>query len=288
MNFNARSGFTLFVPLALLAAQAGAQTTYTFVTFTVPNSTYTDTVGITESGDVTGYYGLPASNDSAGFLRSAAGAIGTISYPGAQVSGAYGMNKFGVIAGNYANGSNLGGFFYRNGSYKNVVVNGQPAPLNDINDYGYYVGCYGTPGACTAFVASPNGQITLLQYPGEYYTSPYWVKNSGEVIGTYLDQVGHIHTFVWTTKAGYKTISVPGVPGATIGDINSSGVMVGGYFNGVTARGFVYQKGKFQIVLPPGADGSGISAINNKGQIAGSYTIRGGSGNMGFVATPTP
>jgi hypothetical protein len=286
MNFNARSGFTLFVPLALLAAQAGAQTTYTFVTFTVPNSTYTDTYGITESGDVTGYYGLPGTGQCGGFLRAANGKVTILSYPGQSCTAAYGMNRFGVVVGTY--GTAIDGFFYRSGVYSNALVNGQPALVNDINDYGYYVGCYGAPGACTAFLASPGGQITILQYPGEYYTSPYWVKNSGEVIGTYLDQAGHIHTFVWTAKSGYKTISIPGVPGAAITDINSSGVMVGGYFNGVTARGFVYQKGKFQIVLPPGASDGSVTAINNKGQLAGGYSIPGGTGNMGFIATPIP
>jgi hypothetical protein len=235
---------------------------------------------------VTGYYGLPA-NQYAGFVRAASGTITTISYAGAAVSAAGGMNKFGVIAGNYATGRDLGGFFYHKGTYKNVVVNGQPAPLNDINDYGYYVGCYGSPGACTAFLASRAGRVTIIQYPGGYYTSPYWIKNSGEVIGTYLDQFGNLHTFVWNAKSGYKTISIPGVPGARIGDINSSGVVVGGYFNGVTDRGFVYQKGKFQIVLPPGANNGSIAAINDKGQLVGSYSMPGGM-YTGFIATPVP
>src|ERR1017187_707393 len=37
----------------------------------------------------------------------------TKNLPGAAVSAAGGMNKFGVIAGNYATGRDLGGFFYR-------------------------------------------------------------------------------------------------------------------------------------------------------------------------------
>jgi hypothetical protein len=288
MRFNVRPSGALLLFVLTAATQASGQTTYTFVTFAVPNSTYTDTVGITENGDVTGYYGLQAPNQFAGFVRTASGAITTIFYPGTTVSAAFGMNKFGVIAGNDATGSDLGGFLYHNGTYENVVVNGRPAPLNDINDYGYYVGCYGIPGACTAFLASPSGNITVLQYPGGLYTSPFWVKNSGEVIGTYQDRSGNLYTFVWNAKSGYKTISIPGLRGARIGDINARGAVVGGYFNGATDRGFVYQNGKFQIVLPPGANGSAISAINNNGQLAGSYTILGSSGNKGFIATPAP
>jgi hypothetical protein len=92
---------------------------------------------------------------------------------------------------------------------------------------------------------------------------------------------------VWNAKSGYKTVAIPGVPGAMITDINSSGVMVGGYFNGVTNRGFVYQKGKFQIVLPPGANDGSISSINKKGQLVGAYTTPG-TMYMGFIATPAP
>jgi hypothetical protein len=99
---------------------------------------------------------------------------------------AYGLNKFGVIAGSYGTETGFGGFLYKNGSYKYILVNGQPTSVSDINDYGYYVGIYGASGAFTAFMASPGGQITTLAYPGSLYTSPTWIKNSGEVIGTYL------------------------------------------------------------------------------------------------------
>jgi hypothetical protein len=128
----------------------------------------------------------------------------------------------------------------------------------------------------------------MIQYPGGYFSGPGWIKNSGEVIGTYEDQFGNLHTFVWNAKSGYRTISIPGVPGAQITDFNSSEVVVGGYFNGVTVRGFVYHGGKFQIVEPRGANDSSIAAINNKGQLVGAYTIPGGTGNMGFIATPVP
>jgi hypothetical protein len=136
-------------------------------------------------------------------------------------------------------------------------------------------------------VASPTGHVRTIQYPGGYFSGPVWIKNSGEIIGTYEDQFGNLHTFAWNAKSGYKTISIPGVPGAIITDINSSEIVVGGYFNGVTDRGFVYQKGKFQIVQPPGANDSSITAINNKGQLAGSYTTPG-SMYIGFIATPVP
>jgi hypothetical protein len=148
MNFNARlSGFLLLFALVSVSTQAAAQTTYTFTTFTVPNSTYTGPAAIDESGDVTGYYGAPVTGAQTGFLRTSSGKIIASSYPpGATSTVAGGMNKFGVIAGSYLAGTTTGGFFYYKGVYRNVVVKGQPATVGDINDYGYYVGSYGSPG----------------------------------------------------------------------------------------------------------------------------------------------
>src|ERR1035441_164584 len=289
MNFNVKLfGCPPMFALALLAAQASAQTKYTFYTFTVPNSTYTNPAAIDENGDVTGFYGAPVTGTQTGFVRTSSGRFVTISYPpGATSTAAGGMNKFGAIAGGYLVGTTTGGFFYHKGVYTNVVVNGQNATVGDINDYGYYVGAYGGLQDYTGFVASPTGQVTILQYPRGFFTGPSWVKDSGEVIGVYQDQSGNVHTFVWNATSGYKTISIPGVPGAMITDTNSSGVVVGGYFNGATDRGFVYQKGKFQIVQPPGANDSSISSINNKGQLVGAYTTPG-TMYVGFIATPVP
>ena len=274
----------LLCALASVCTQAYAQAPYTFTTFSVPNSTYTNPYAISEGGYVTGRYGL--ADGYAGFVRTPSGTIGTISFPGARTTAAGGMNRFGVIAGNYGNAvSPVGGFFYYKGAYGNAVIDGQPAFVIDSNDYGYYVGNYGGPTAVTGFVASPSGEVTVLQYPGACCTYPYWIKNDGEVAGAYQDQIGGLHAFVWNARSGYRTISIPGVPKAQIFDINAHGIMVGTYINGSTVRGFVYQKGIFRIVEPPGANGSSISAIDNKGQLVGHYTVPG-STSMGFIATP--
>jgi hypothetical protein len=237
MSLTAKSPGALATWCLFLTAPAvAAQTAYTFTTFTVPQSTYTDAFGIAENGDLTGYYGL-ADGSYQGFLRTAQGKIITVSYPGSGESAAYGMNKSGVLAGAYGT---FGGFLYSKSvrTYRSVVVEGQPAPLSDINDSGCYVGVYGAPGAFNAFVASPAGQITTLQYPGGYYTALVWIKHSGEIIGTFEDDFQRLHTFLYNAESGYKTIAIPGRPGATIGDINSSGIVVGTYFDGVTDRAF--------------------------------------------------
>jgi uncharacterized membrane protein len=240
---------------------------------------------INDAGDVTGFYGTQPSGGQVGFLRLASGQITTILYPGASGSLANGINNLGVIAGAYWVGTPgpLAGFLYRNGAYENVVVNGKPASVADINDSGYYVGQYGTSQAPTAFMASPSGHVTILRYPGGHRTGPAWIGNSGEVVGTYEDQ--RLYTFLYNARAGYKTVAIPGKPGAVIGGINSSGVIVGGYFDGVTDRAFTYQDGTFRILQVPGADDSVASAINSKGQIVGSYTTQG-SQYIGFIATP--
>jgi hypothetical protein len=272
--------------LALIAAQAWAQTGYSFTTFAVPGSGTTGASAIGENGDVTGIYTSPNPPYTyAGFLRKALGAITTISYPGATTTAAGGMNRFGVIAGSYNAGSSLGGFFNFKAAYKNAVVNGQPASLSDIDDYGDYVGVYFNP-SFTGFLASPDGQVTTLQYPGGSATSPVWIKNSGKVIGRYQDHAGYSHAFVWQANSGYKTIYVPDMPGAQIADINSSGAMVGTYVSGGANHGFIYQNGRFEIVEPPGASASWIAAINSRGQAADNCIMPGAS--PGFIATPVP
>lgn len=236
---------------------------------------------------MTGFYGAPPNGGQVGFLRLATGQITAVLYPGASGSLANGINNSGVVAGTYwgEDLSALAGFFYQNGSYRNAVVNGHPAAIADINDAGYYVGEYGTSQSPTAFIASPAGGVTILQYPGGYRTGPLWIKNSGEVIGIYEDQYQRVHTFIYNSKSGYRTIDVPGKHGAGIADVNSSGVMVGAYFDGAIDRAFTYQGGQFRILEVPGANDSAASAINDKGQIIGSYTTPGNS-YAGFIATP--
>ncbi len=272
--------------LALLAAApaAIAQTTYTLTTFTVPGATYTNVVDINERGDVSGYYGIP-NGLSQGFLRNASGEIITISFPGQSDTIAYGLNNLGVIAGTYSTGTSGGGMLYYNGAYKSIVIGDRSTAVNDINDSGYYAGSYGRANA-SGYIASPSGQITILNYPGALSTGVNWIKDNGAAIGTYQDTFGVYHTFAWSAQSGYKALSIPGLPGATIGDVNAAGVMVGAYFNGVTDRGFVCHNGRLQIILPPGANDSTVQAINNKGQLVGSYTTVGVPGNVAFIATP--
>jgi hypothetical protein len=273
----------LWCALAWAGSQAGAQTTYTFVTFTVPNSTYTTPAAINASGQVTGFYGAVGTGAQTGFFRDVSGAVTTISYPGAAYTAARGLNKLGLIAGSYVQANVLGGFFYWKGSYKNVVVNGQPAQLSDVNDHGSYTGRYGAGQSLTGFLSTPGGQVTILQYPGEYDTLPSWVKNNGDVIGTYVDQAGNSHTFVYSAASGYKTLAIPGMARAQITDVNGGGAAVGRYMG----HGFVYQNGTFQVVEPPGGSYSSISAINDNGLAVGVYTVSG-STTIGFIAIPGP
>ena len=275
--------------LPLLVLGASAQTRYTFTTFTVPNAAVTAPFAINERGDVTGFYQETLTSAQIGFLRLSSGETTTLLYPGAIGSMATGINNLGVTAGTYwyQAGGTLAGFFYRLGAYQNVFVNGYPASVSDINDLGYYIGSYGTSQTFMSFLASPTDEITILQYPSGYRTGASWIKNNGEVIGTYLDGTGRIHTFIYSSASGYKTISIPGRPRAAITDINSSGVVVGGYFNGVTNQAFTYHGGQFRILAVPGATNSTATAINNKGQIVGGYTTLDGA-NVGYIATPVP
>lgn len=105
----------VLICLGVVCRGAGAQTAYTFNTFTVPNSTETAPLAINDAGEVTGFYGIPPSGGQVGFLRLASGEITTLLFPGASGSVANGVSRSGVIAGTYwgENESALADFFYR-------------------------------------------------------------------------------------------------------------------------------------------------------------------------------
>jgi hypothetical protein len=75
------------------------------------------------------------------------------------------------------------------------VVNRQPAAVDDVNDNGYYVGTYGTSQSFTAFMASPDGNVTILKYPGGYIRSWYCSRH-------------HIHCSCGGDKASRKWLFV--------------------------------------------------------------------------------
>ncbi len=72
------------------------------------------------------------------------------------------------------------------------------------------------------------------------------MNNLGQAVGSYFDNGGAAHGFLWRGGSDFTVIDYPGAKSTFASGINDSGVIVGSYFGGGTfARHGL-------IALPPG------------------------------------
>jgi hypothetical protein len=103
---------------------------------------------------VVGYYTAPSSTLT-GFLRQVDGRWVDIVVPGADATQVYGINNCGIIAGTYASGGTLHGFFGHPGNLQTFDVPGANVThVQGINNRGRLVGVYATNGVTHAYVTS--------------------------------------------------------------------------------------------------------------------------------------
>jgi len=126
-----------------------------YIALAPPNSAFSLALGINESGQVVGYYGVNGvpppdfSSIEYGFLYDN-GAYTTLDFPGSDESFALAINDSGQIVGDWELGLSEYGFLYNDGIYTILDVPNQSnypttfTELTDINDSGEIVGIYGT------------------------------------------------------------------------------------------------------------------------------------------------
>jgi uncharacterized membrane protein len=130
---------------------------------------------------------------------------------------------------------------------------------------------------CMIFVAGASAQTTTynyakLNFPGASSTSPAWINNNNEVVGTYLDSANVTHGFKWQSGT-FTKIDFPGATSTIPSGVNDNGIIVGTYILSSNAtHGFKLQNGAFTTIDYPGFVGaSGAIGINNSGTIVGNY-----------------
>jgi probable HAF family extracellular repeat protein len=149
-------------------APSGAQTPFIFRPFLPPGGQFTiggmgnlpvsgQATGINDQGQVSGFF--PTATGDDGFLLSA-GKLTTLSFPGATVTEALGLNNLGQVVGSYTDAmGNVHGFIYSNGVFTALNVPGAPDTIvNGINNFGIIVGfTQQSPNGNTAvgFVGAP-------------------------------------------------------------------------------------------------------------------------------------
>jgi uncharacterized membrane protein len=215
----------------------------------------------------------------------------SIDFPGANLTTARGINKYGDIAGSYhIPGSSRQAMLLKKGKFIPLASPTPDATFSEatsINDLGDVTGQWADgDGFFHGFLLS-DGVLTILDVPGATDTFALGVNNSGLVVGYWdvLDANGNYLAnlgFTWKDGAFIDThINFSGaagaLPGAGLFGVNSRGDLSGVWLpdlNGNIEHGFVCPKSApcFSYDAPVHGtfftDGKGINAL---GQIVGIY-----------------
>jgi PEP-CTERM motif len=305
---------------AVLATAGGASAqTYDYTTIGVPGSIDTASLGINDSGAVTGDYDIGSTQHafiySGGtYTKLRAGTVGTaindlgeviggegdfgflysdatftqIKFPGSSLTEATGINGSGAIAGYYTKGpKNLNsGFVDSAGTYTRIKF---PDSINTfvmgIDSSGDVAGYYdkGPKDEDFGFIES-GGTYTTIEPTGAKATLVEGMSASGAAWGSYKKSTkGKDIAFVYSGGT-YATIDVPSSTSTYVTGINASGVIAGDYTSGSTEFGFVDSGGTYTTIDVAGSTDTYVEGINNSGQVTG-YSLSG-SGTFGFIATP--
>jgi hypothetical protein len=198
--------------------------------------------------------------------------------PGAMQTDTYGVNRSGIIAGDYVD---------TNGVQHGMILNGNTLTTFDLQ------GCQttgNTPGSIAAFAINnlgtvagwclnaktglpiaftySNGQFTTIAFPQATGTEANGINDKGEVVGTYFDSAGqHGFYLIGTT---YKTIDLKGAVTTTARGVNNAGLITlfgpnsKGTFLSFTFNGRTFKR---YSVPKAGPLGTVIQTPNNNGDI---------------------
>lgn len=197
---------------------------YTYTSISYPGAASTVVIGINDIwdaalinasgnvGQVVGYYYLPNSYFSHGFLIEGLVVYSSIDYPGALSTIATGINNSGQIVGSWADSNG--------------------------NSHGFLL----DSNTCTAYCS--------FDYPGGTQTSPNGINDAGQIVGNYEDanQVGHGFMYYRGNGGKFYSIDYPGTVDDTIAyGINGDGTIAGSYFNSTEG----HESGFAEYAIPP-------------------------------------
>ncbi len=137
---------TLSLAVMLCMTSAFAQTTYDFQTINYPGDTFTQLLGINNSGDIAGYHNFLKNS---GFTYSTKTKMFTTeNYPGSSMTQVIGINNEPFkTSGFYVKSGKTEGFTDYQGTF--ATINFPKTPFNQLlsqNDYRQAAGYYSTKG----------------------------------------------------------------------------------------------------------------------------------------------
>jgi hypothetical protein len=312
--------FGLTVPCHAASTQSGPQV-IGWVSFDVPNSTYTQGSAINDLGEVAGDY-ADVNGIFHSFLRKRDGTIIPFDPPGAGtgtnasgiVSVPTGINDHGDVVGYYADSSTpyagIHGYVrWKNGTFttfddpdsNSSPVNTTPYAINDLGDI---VGSYSTASTFYGFLRKRDGSFVSIGGParsvGSYCLD---INIEGEIACGYdflVNDFGTTGSFIRSPDGKIATFVAPGEAstafGTNIGCTNSCGGYVGapalnlfgaitGYYGDANnaLHGYVrHANGSFDRFSVQGSTFTVPASINWLGTVVGSYVPAG----AGFPSLP--
>jgi probable HAF family extracellular repeat protein len=284
---------SLSLAVLLCMTSAFAQTTYSFKELNYPGDTFTQLLGINNSGDIAGYHGFAVNQ---GFTYSTkTGKFTTENYPGSAMTQVIGINNepFKTSGFYVLKSGKTEGFTDFQGTF--TTVNFPKTPFNQLlsqNDFGQAAGYYSTKadgsGPDHAYVYDEFGGVfELFTIPNSVSAQATGINNAGDVCGFTIDSSTAMHG--WLKVQGHFTIlDDPNGVGATAAlGLNNKGQVVGSYTDSSgNGHGFVYTitSNTWQTIDDPNGTGTVVNGINDSGVLVGFWGS--GSDNYGFVATP--
>jgi hypothetical protein len=193
-------------------------------------------------GTATGSSGVP----STGFVMDEAGRMTAIAFPGTTYTEALGINKAGVVVGDYVPTGDQGvfdGFVDHNGVFTSIGrPNDEVTEVTGINSAGTMVGWSETFSSSPVGFMIHNGQTITISPPGAVETFVQGINDKGQIVGYYTTspQLGFV--------------------------------------------GFVYDGKSYTTFVDPAGTSTYAYGINDAGQVAGFAITK--TGDIGYIATP--
>lgn len=285
---------SLLLPLlACVAALPGyaAGITYSFQQVSYPGDTFTNLLGINNSGEISGFHGAVTAS---GFTLTLPNNFTTQNFPGSASSMAVGINSFGSTGGIYVdNAGTTHGYTDIGGTFSTVDAPGtafnQILGINDTNETAGYTST--DPAGATLQMADSQmgGVFTNINslLPANFNSQATGLNNAGTVVGFYMPTTASSIGFLDTAGA-ISTIDPFASAFTQALGINNMGEIVGFYVDaGNFQHGYTDINGNLATIDPPGSVSTTINGVNDRGQIVGFETLANDS-VVGFVGTPTP
>ena len=220
----------------------------TYTTIDPPNSVSTGFGGLNDAGEITGYFSDTSTSSLRNFVRAPDGTFTVFNGPNPMPSqvGPGKINAAGTFAGSDVdtNGVFHGLLRAADGTQTTFDAPGAGTANKEgtlaigINASGVALGAAIAPGVQHGFVRAADNTYTTFDPPGPpaFGLVAQNINDSGSIVGGYKDAGGAYHGYLRAPDGTITTLDDPKAliasgSGTFATDINSSGVIVGVYFD---------------------------------------------------------